>query len=446
MSSAAPRSAPPAKVKGDGFEPATNPLGAKHRYALLVSYVGTGYQGMQINPGCKTIEADLAKAIHAAGLISDENYEDGDGFAKIGWNRAARTDKGVHAAGGLVSLKMRLKSMATEDAVAAINEHLVPTIRVMAMTRVAKRFNSKLQCEQRVYEYLLPTFLFAEPPSGSMCAASYRLDAFQTGAAAAAARRERWAARAAWTRAQRGETGTAPPATEFVLGRGAGGVMCWVERPIAAPPAATAADAAAAAAAAAVAPPLSSSPAAPWAQWTRGSLDDSSVSCYAHRTNAGAVARLRAALATFVGTRNYHNMTVRHAANDPRVMRYVMSFTCSEPFVLKNDSIPNGCEFVRLNVLGQSFIIYQIRKMIGAAILVASGRAPLAAMASISQHLKLRVPTAPPTGLFLDTCVFTGYNKRTLAAGSKTNSACGCVGSSSAPLPFSSTGLLCTDI
>ena len=141
-----------AKVKGDGFEPATNPLGAKHRYALLVSYVGTGYQGMQINPGCKTIEADLAKAIHAAGLISDENYEGGDGFAKIGWNRAARTDKGVHAAGGLVSLKMRLKNMATEEAVAAINEHLVPSIRVMAMTRVSKRFNSKLQCEQRVYE------------------------------------------------------------------------------------------------------------------------------------------------------------------------------------------------------------------------------------------------------------------------------------------------------
>ena len=97
------------------------------------------------------------------------------------------------------------------------------------------------------------------------------------------------------------------------------------------------------------------------------------------------MARLRAALATFVGTRNYHNMTVRHTASDPRVMRYVMSFTCSEPFVLKNDSLPNGCEFVRLNVLGQSFIIYQIRKMIGAAILVASGRAPLAAMTSISQ-------------------------------------------------------------
>lgn len=39
----------------------------KRKVALFLSYVGHGYQGMQRNPGCKTIEEDLFKAIAAAG-------------------------------------------------------------------------------------------------------------------------------------------------------------------------------------------------------------------------------------------------------------------------------------------------------------------------------------------------------------------------------------------
>ena len=417
---------PSSSQPGQSGDPNTqrNPAGPKHRYGLLVSYVGTGYQGMQINPGCKTIEADLCKAVHAAGLISDANFQDGEAFAKIGWNRAARTDKGVHAAGGMVSLKMRLRGQSTADATAAINEHLPPCIRLITMTRVAKRFNSKLQCESRIYEYLLPTFLFAPPPKNDdsiMRAATFRVDKFQSGAAAASARREGWAVRAAWERRQRGAEAAEHAAVERVIGRDSSGSMVWVTVDRAA---ALTAAAAAAAPAAPPAPPLAAAPIPSWEAWTKGSIDASAASCYAYRTGPAAVARLRAALNSFVGTRNYHNMTSRHAADDPRVMRYVMSFTSSEPFVLKNKHLPQGCEFVRLNVLGQSFIIYQIRKMIGAAILIASGRAPLYAMTSISQHLKCRVPTAPPTGLFLDRCVFTGYNRRTTEEGSSTAGDC----------------------
>lgn len=37
-------------------------------------------QGMQRNPGCKTIEAELEQAIHKAGGISDDNAGD---FVKV---------------------------------------------------------------------------------------------------------------------------------------------------------------------------------------------------------------------------------------------------------------------------------------------------------------------------------------------------------------------------
>jgi len=42
-------------------------------------------------------------AFHAAGLVADCNFGDQH---KVHWSRAARTDKGVHALGNVVSLKV----------------------------------------------------------------------------------------------------------------------------------------------------------------------------------------------------------------------------------------------------------------------------------------------------------------------------------------------------
>lgn len=53
------------------------------------------------NPGVKTIEEDLLKAMLTAGVISQENY---DVPQTMHFQRAARTDKGVSAAHQVVSL------------------------------------------------------------------------------------------------------------------------------------------------------------------------------------------------------------------------------------------------------------------------------------------------------------------------------------------------------
>ena len=74
----------------------------KKKIALFFGYNGDGYQGMQRNPGAKTIEDDLEKAIVLAGGIAETNAGD---FGKVHWNRAARTDKGVSAVGQVVSFK-----------------------------------------------------------------------------------------------------------------------------------------------------------------------------------------------------------------------------------------------------------------------------------------------------------------------------------------------------
>ena len=59
----------------------TNPM-KKRKVAMFLAYVGHGYQGMQRNPGARTIEDELFKALHAAGAISDANADD-KGFMKV---------------------------------------------------------------------------------------------------------------------------------------------------------------------------------------------------------------------------------------------------------------------------------------------------------------------------------------------------------------------------
>ncbi|KAI8094631.1 pseudouridine synthase [Thamnidium elegans] len=130
----------------------------KKKVALLVGYNGSGYQGMQLNPDCVSIESILFDAMVKANAISKDNSEDPK---KSAWMRAARTDKGVHAAGNLLSLKMQIPT--DYDVVERINSFLPDQIRVWGYVPVIRSFHAKNLCDSRVYEYLLPTCAFMKP-------------------------------------------------------------------------------------------------------------------------------------------------------------------------------------------------------------------------------------------------------------------------------------------
>ncbi|KAJ3179284.1 tRNA pseudouridine synthase 1 [Irineochytrium annulatum] len=133
----------------------------KRKIAILLGYCGTGYSGMIIytrlyspagrNPNAKSIELELHKAFAAAGVVSADNAMEP---AKVGFARCARTDKGVHAAGQVVSLNM----MVIPNALEKINEHLPPQIRAYTLLRVTNSFNPKNLCDARLYEYMLPSY------------------------------------------------------------------------------------------------------------------------------------------------------------------------------------------------------------------------------------------------------------------------------------------------
>jgi len=76
--------------------------------------------------------------------------------------RSARTDKGVHAAGNVVSLKMIVED---PDIITKINDNLPEQIRLFGYVRTMNSFNAKTLCDSRVYEYLLPTYVFLPRPA-----------------------------------------------------------------------------------------------------------------------------------------------------------------------------------------------------------------------------------------------------------------------------------------
>ncbi|XP_077015640.1 pseudouridylate synthase 1 homolog [Tamandua tetradactyla] len=129
----------------------------KRKIVLLLAYSGKGYHGMQRNVGSsqfKTIEDDLVSALVRSGCIPENHGED---MKKMSFQRCARTDKGVSAAGQVVSLKVWL----IDDILEKINSHLPSHIRILGLKRVTGGFNSKNKCDARTYSYMLPTFAFA---------------------------------------------------------------------------------------------------------------------------------------------------------------------------------------------------------------------------------------------------------------------------------------------
>lgn len=119
---------------------------------------------MQINGAEKTIEGDIFKAFVAAGAISKANADDPKKSSLV---RCARTDKGVHAAGNVISLKLIVEE---PDIIQKINENLPPQIRVWGIERTNGSFSCYQTCDSRWYEYLIPTHSFIPPHPQSFLA------------------------------------------------------------------------------------------------------------------------------------------------------------------------------------------------------------------------------------------------------------------------------------
>lgn len=103
---------------------------------------------------------------------------------RVKWSRAARTDKKVHALCNAISLKLEIspKYINREEGdqdkdrplnklddkenidfskiIMELNSSLPKDIRLYAMRKVTKRFDIRHDAKYRLYQYLIPSFVF----------------------------------------------------------------------------------------------------------------------------------------------------------------------------------------------------------------------------------------------------------------------------------------------
>ena len=125
-----------------------------------------------------------------------------------------------------------------------------------------------------------------------------------------------------------------------------------------------------------------------------------------YRITPAVLEELRTTLKMYLGAKNFHNFTSRIRFNDPSAIRYIMSFDASEPFE------KDGLEYLILRVKGQSFMMHQIRKMIGLVTAIVRGFASMDIFEKVWSSDKIDIPRAPGVGLMLDEVHYTRYDER----------------------------------
>ena len=130
----------------------------------------------------------------------------------------------------------------------------------------------------------------------------------------------------------------------------------------------------------------------------------------AYRISPERLQRVHDAFEPYRGTHSFHNYTVDKSHTDPSAKRVIRSFTVNpHPIMI------GGSEWLSLKVHGQSFMMHQIRKMVGmVALVIRSGCEPHRIVESYGKA-KISIPKAPGLGLLLERPVFDSYNKRAVA-------------------------------
>lgn len=421
----------------------------KRKVAVMIGYNGSGYRGMQLDHRQKTIEGDLFQAFVKAKAISKVNADDPK---KSSFVRCARTDKGVHAAGNVISLKLIIED---PNIVAKINENLPRQIHVWGIERTNNSFSSYQLCDSRVYEYLIPTHSFLPPHPKSflgrqttkLAADNNDLDGWrsrqeetegfwdavderdirplladlddrrrkiiemalfpsdeeleQFRQAEAKAKEESRLANEIRERTKSVTTQDSQnPESEVLQTENDSTTRADVNG-------------------AQVQPPSSPNHKPDSSTLTQAIPSNSIQSAIkalraaylsakrAYRISPQRLSRVQHALSFYVGTHNFHNYTIEKRHSDPSAKRIIKSFT-----VNPNPIIINGTEWLSLKVHGQSFMMHQIRKMVSMmALVVRCGCEPERIKEAYGPE-RFPVPKAPALGLLLERPVFESYNRR----------------------------------
>lgn len=311
--------------------------------------------------------------------------------------RACRTDKGVHAAGQVVSLKMLVKTHdpssidervllseadALDATVARLNALLPRDIRIFAIRRTANSFHAKERCDSRFYEYLLPTYALApaDPkpylhPTPKPFTDGQPLVPFKVsdgGIEGVKGDSLKTVTNPVSSTTTDGETSPNDPDSDDEAER------------------------------------LEEADEGNIIEWTCKLTEEERALIKEYRIDSDRLNALRGFLHNYEGSRMYHNFTIGKTGKDLSARRNILSVTAGEPF------LHEGIEWISLIFHGQSFMLHQIRKMVGLAILSLrlGCNAPSLLAHCLQPIIRVNIPKAPALGLLLDKGIFAAYNRK----------------------------------
>ena len=364
---------------------ATTPRLGKRKVALFVGYDGTSYRGLQQQPSQQHIQFDdgrqhtvedvLEDAIYRAGGILDSNR---GSLGKINWSRSSRTDKRVHSLSTVISMKLECNPELFEtepdggSIAEGINEYLPPEVRVFAVQRVVKSFDARRECIRRHYNYYLPlSFLELMISRGEseleVDEVLARLEGAWKSYAGHHAFHNFTKRRLYRPNAQKRGEGSDADQSDADSGTTDGG----------------------------------------------NEVEETSRKCDTNvsENHSAASVGVDSVPPRIKGTINFEWKEERDD-NDPIVRshyRYIEECDCAGPMTLVDDG---GVPCVKLTVSGASFMLHQIRHMVGAAVLVALGKMPQELLsAALAPPVRINLPLAPPGTLVLRGADFGKFRK-----------------------------------
>jgi len=126
-----------------------------------------------------------------------------------------------------------------------------------------------------------------------------------------------------------------------------------------------------------------------------------------YRVKPEQLASLQQSLEKYVGTHSFHNFTKGLNSKDASATRYIVSFQVEKPMIFKD-----GIEWVPTQVIGQSFLLHQIRKMISLGLDSVRMNMPDLVTSALKKESRIRTNIAPAQGLFLEMSFYDGYNQK----------------------------------
>src|SRR5207249_2308041 len=106
---------------------------------------------------------------------------------------------------------------------------------------------------------------------------------------------------------------------------------------------------------------------------------------------------LQDVLNLYLGTHNFWNFTIQKTHRDPSAKRVIKSFKVNFAPILID-----GTEWLSLKVHGQSFMMHQIRKMVGMASLIVRCGCDPNRLVEAYGPANVSIPKAPALGLLLE--------------------------------------------